>query len=173
MRPPMVPNPTNPTTTLSLDIASPSLRFSDFRSAWYRLARAAHIAEGQPAQKARCAMASVITAASTLNSARSTSFAWLRCRRAALLLDELAARFPRRKGACTGADFGGLSDRRGSQGLRKYTAPALSLPRAQCDERIEYQPVDLQALVECALATAKCPLRRDADVVDRAAVASP
>src|SRR5262245_27875791 len=30
MRPPMVPSPTNPTTTLSLDIASPSLRFSDF-----------------------------------------------------------------------------------------------------------------------------------------------
>src|SRR5437660_12326072 len=30
MRPPMVPSPTNPTTTLSLDIASPSLRSSDF-----------------------------------------------------------------------------------------------------------------------------------------------
>src|SRR5262245_49150832 len=41
-----------------------------------------------------------------------------------------------------------------------------SLPRAQCDERIEYHPVDLQALAECALATAKCPLGRNADVVD-------
>src|SRR5262245_36062501 len=30
MRPPMVPSPTNPTTKLSLDIASPPLRFSDF-----------------------------------------------------------------------------------------------------------------------------------------------
>src|SRR5262245_65865623 len=30
---------------------------------------------------------------------------------------------------------------------RRYVAPALSLPRAQCDERIEYHPVDLQALV--------------------------
>src|SRR5215467_15293117 len=30
MRPPMVPSPTNPTTTLSLDIASPPLRISDF-----------------------------------------------------------------------------------------------------------------------------------------------
>jgi hypothetical protein len=30
----------------------------------------------------------------------------------------------------SGADFGGLS-----------AAPALSLPRAQCDERIEYHPV--------------------------------
>src|SRR5215471_17379680 len=41
-----------------------------------------------------------------------------------------------------------------------------SLPRAQCDERIEYHPVDLQALAECALARAKCPLGRNADVID-------
>src|SRR5215813_11580975 len=41
---------------------------------------------------------------------------------------------------------------------------ALSFPRAQCDERIEYHPVDLQARVECALARAKCPLGRNADV---------
>src|SRR5215813_4718546 len=41
-----------------------------------------------------------------------------------------------------------------------------SLRRAQCYERIEYRPVDLQALAECALARAKCPLRRNADVVD-------
>src|SRR6516225_8249598 len=41
-----------------------------------------------------------------------------------------------------------------------------SLPRAQGDERIEYHPVDLQALVECALARAKCPLGRNADVID-------
>src|SRR5262245_18161961 len=44
--------------------------------------------------------------------------------------------------------------------------PALSLPRAQCDERIEYHPVNLQTLVECALARVKCPLGRNADVVD-------
>ena len=36
----------------------------------------------------------------------------------------------------------------------------------QCYERIEYHPVDLQALAECALARAKCPLGRNADVVD-------
>src|SRR5437588_7364213 len=66
----------------------------------------------------------------------------------------------------SGADFGGLNDRRGSQRAQKYAAPALSLPRAQCDERIEYRPVDLQALVECALARVKCPLGRNADVVD-------
>ena len=41
-----------------------------------------------------------------------------------------------------------------------------SLPRAQCDERIEYHPVDLQALAECALARAKCSLGRNADVID-------
>jgi hypothetical protein len=79
--------------------------------------------------------------------------------------------FPGARGACrgrvrSGADFGELSDRRGSQRLRKYAAPALSLPRAQCDERIEYHPVDLQAFVECALARAKCPLGRNADVID-------
>src|ERR1700758_1389511 len=65
-----------------------------------------------------------------------------------------------------GADFGRLSDRHGSPRAQKYAAPALSLPRAQCDERIEYHPVDLQALVECALARVKCPLGRNADVVD-------
>src|SRR5512133_3694496 len=47
---------------------------------------------------------------------------------------------------------------------RRVTEPAL--PRAQCDERIEYPPVDLQALAECVLARAKCPLRRNADVID-------
>ena len=36
----------------------------------------------------------------------------------------------------------------------------------QGDERIEYHPVDLQALAECALARAKCPLGRNADVID-------
>src|SRR5262252_5737715 len=41
-----------------------------------------------------------------------------------------------------------------------------SLLRAQGDERIEYHPVDLQALAECALATAKCPLGRNADVIN-------
>ena len=41
-----------------------------------------------------------------------------------------------------------------------------SLPRAQCDERIEYHAVDLQARGECALARAKCPLGRNADVID-------
>src|SRR5215468_11172671 len=41
-----------------------------------------------------------------------------------------------------------------------------SLLRAQGDERIEQHPVDLQALAECALARAKCPLGRNADVVD-------
>src|SRR5499427_10816823 len=41
-----------------------------------------------------------------------------------------------------------------------------SLLRAQGDERIEYHPVDLEALAECALARAKCPLGRNADVVD-------
>src|SRR5262249_45671934 len=41
-----------------------------------------------------------------------------------------------------------------------------SLPRAQGDERIEYHPVDLQALAECALARAKCPLGRNADVIE-------
>src|SRR4029077_16037402 len=75
------------------------------------------------------------------------------------------------RGACrgglhSGADFGGLNDRRVSQRAHKYAAPALSLPRAQCDERIEYRPVDLQALVECALARVKCPLGRNADVVN-------
>src|SRR5260221_4369762 len=41
-----------------------------------------------------------------------------------------------------------------------------ALLRAQCYERIEYQPVDLQALAECALARAKCRLGRNADVID-------
>jgi hypothetical protein len=41
-----------------------------------------------------------------------------------------------------------------------------SLLRAQCYERIEYHPVDLQAFAECALARAKCPLGRNADVID-------
>src|SRR5262249_25579397 len=45
-------------------------------------------------------------------------------------------------------------------------APALSLPRAQCDKRIEYHSVHLQALAECALARAKCPLGRNADFID-------
>src|SRR6516165_8431978 len=36
----------------------------------------------------------------------------------------------------------------------------------QCYERIEYHPVDFQALAECALARAKCPLGGNADVVD-------
>src|SRR5262249_31061861 len=53
-----------------------------------------------------------------------------------------------------------------AKGLGRYAAPALSLPRAQGDERIEYHPVDLQALAECALARAKCPLGRNADVID-------
>ena len=48
----------------------------------------------------------------------------------------------------------------------KDTPLRRSLPRAQGDERIEYHPVDLQALAECALARAKCPLGRNADVVD-------
>src|SRR5437868_1909321 len=39
-------------------------------------------------------------------------------------------------------------------------------PRAQGDQRIEYQPVDLQTLAERALARAKCPLGRNADVID-------
>src|SRR6266516_7658651 len=47
---------------------------------------------------------------------------------------------------------------------RRVMEPAL--PRAQCDERIEYPPVDLQALAECALARSKCPLGRNADVID-------
>src|SRR4051794_20638219 len=41
-----------------------------------------------------------------------------------------------------------------------------SLPPAQGDERIEYQPVDLQALAECTLARAKCPLGGNANVID-------
>ncbi len=41
-----------------------------------------------------------------------------------------------------------------------------SLPRAQCYERIEYHPVDLQALAECARAGAKCAFGRNADVID-------
>src|SRR5262249_5717101 len=41
-----------------------------------------------------------------------------------------------------------------------------SLLRAPCYERIEYHPVDLQALAECALARAKCPLGRNADIID-------
>jgi hypothetical protein len=36
----------------------------------------------------------------------------------------------------------------------------------QGDESIEYHPVDLQALAECAFARAKCPLGRNADVID-------
>ena len=52
------------------------------------------------------------------------------------------------------------------KGSEDTQPPALSLPRAQGDERIEYHPVDLQALAECALARAKCPLGRNADVVD-------
>src|SRR6266481_8965645 len=87
------------------------------------------------------------------------------------LFDELAARFTEREALVGGGSmaariFGGLNDRRGSQRAQKYAAPALSLPRAQCDERIEYHPVDLQALVERALARVKCPLGRNADVVD-------
>src|SRR5258707_12955394 len=86
------------------------------------------------------------------------------------LFDELAAGFTEREalvgGDSSGADFGGLNDRRGSQRAQKYAAPALSLPRAQCDERIEYHPVELQALVECALARGKCPIGRNAEVGD-------
>jgi hypothetical protein len=48
----------------------------------------------------------------------------------------------------------------------RYATAALSLPRAQGDERIEYHPVDLQALAARALARAKCPLRRNADLID-------
>src|SRR5947209_11961254 len=35
------------------------------------------------------------------------------------------------------------------------------LARSQGDQRIEHDPVDFQALVECALASAKCPLGRN------------
>src|SRR5262249_22995583 len=41
-----------------------------------------------------------------------------------------------------------------------------SLPRAQCYQAIESHPVALQAVAECALARAKCPLGRNADVID-------
>src|SRR4030095_14947034 len=36
----------------------------------------------------------------------------------------------------------------------------------QCYKRIEYHPVHRQALAECALARAKCPLGRNADFID-------
>ena len=50
MRPPTVPSPTNPTTTLSLDITSPSLRFTIFDR--HREAScAAHIEEGPACAK--------------------------------------------------------------------------------------------------------------------------
>ena len=49
---------------------------------------------------------------------------------------------------------------------RKIRPLRRSLPRAQGDERIEYHPVNLQARPECALARAKCPLGRNADVID-------
>ena len=50
MRPRMVPSPTNPTTTLSLDITSPSLRFTIFDR--HREAScAAHIEEGPACAK--------------------------------------------------------------------------------------------------------------------------
>ena len=40
------------------------------------------------------------------------------------------------------------------------------MPCAQGDERIEHQSIDLEALAKRAFARAKCPLRRDADLVD-------
>src|SRR5581483_8344548 len=43
---------------------------------------------------------------------------------------------------------------------------SLSCPRAQGDERIEYQPIDLQALAEQAFARAKGPLGGNADLID-------
>src|ERR1700681_1226666 len=46
--------------------------------------------------------------------------------------------------------------------------PRLSLARAQGHERIEYQSIEIQALAKGAFAGAKCPLRRDADLVDAA-----
>src|SRR5262249_37091716 len=52
------------------------------------------------------------------------------------------------------------------KGSEDTQPPTLSLPRAQCDERIEYHPVHLQALAVCALARAKCPLGRNADFID-------
>src|SRR5215469_9200606 len=114
MRPPMVPSPTNPTTTLFLDIASPSLQFSDFRSASYRLARTAHIAEG--AAYAKGEMRDDLGGHGgqhPLFSAEPIS-AWLRCRRAVLspVCLRVGGTFPGAKGACTrrlrsGADFGG------------------------------------------------------------------
>src|SRR5262249_13173855 len=82
MRPPMVPSPTNPTTTLSLDIASPPLRFSDFDRHQVSLC-GPHC--GRPA----CTKGEMRDdldghGGHFPNSTRSTFSAWLRCRRATL-----------------------------------------------------------------------------------------
>src|SRR5262249_3356224 len=53
-----------------------------------------------------------------------------------------------------------------AKGLRKYAARALPLPHAQGGAPIEYHPCDLQPLVTGELARVKCPLGRNADVVD-------
>lgn len=47
-------------------------------------------------------------------------------------------------------------------------SPRLLFARAQGDERIEYQSIEIQALAKGAFAGAKCPLRWDADLVDAA-----
>jgi DNA topoisomerase IA len=46
------------------------------------------------------------------------------------------------------------------------TAERVSLTRAQSNQRIEYQSIESQARAKRALPKAKCPLRRDADLVD-------
>jgi hypothetical protein len=42
--------------------------------------------------------------------------------------------------------------------------PRLFFARAQGDDRIEYQSIEIQALAKGAFAGAKCPLGRDADL---------
>src|SRR5262245_28658861 len=90
MRPPMVPSPTNPTTTLSLDIASPPLRFSDFDRHQVSLC-GPHC--GRPA----CTKGEMRDdpdghGGHFPNSPTSRTIPGL--------LDELAARFPRARRAC-------------------------------------------------------------------------
>src|SRR5262245_58491690 len=87
------------------------------------------------------------------------------------LLDELAARFPERDALVGPAPWRRAFRRierpvRKPKGSESMPPKHPYLPRAQCDERIEYHPVDLQAHLECARARVKCPLGRNADVVD-------
>src|ERR1700738_3984052 len=50
--------------------------------------------------------------------------------------------------------------------LRSTSGVSLSWPRAQRGQRVEHQSIDLETLAQRPFAAARCPLRRNADLVD-------